>query len=137
MSNEKQKFGIENYTFECQAYGVLALETLYYKSKRNSICQKSIDAFYKRYPKKEYFVNFILKDKQLYHIQNKEDGCVVYAKGQITLSELLLKEGLAIKKPIFKDEEFQDYYTAAQRKAKMQKKGLWGTNIFTSCVPEL
>ncbi|WP_321778045.1 thermonuclease family protein [Sulfurimonas sp.] len=137
ISNEKQKFGLDNYTFKCNLYGVLALETLYNKSKTNSLCQKSIDAFYKKYPKKKYFTYNILKYKQLYHIENKKTGCVIYAKGQVTLAELLLNEGLAIKKPIFKDEEFEYYYTAAQKKAKMQKKGLWNEDIFTSCVAEL
>ncbi len=137
MSNEKQKFGIANYTFDCKVYGVLTLETLYNKSKKNSICQKSVDAFYKKYPIKKYFVDSTLKYKQLYHVEYKQKECVVYAYGQITLSELLLREGLAIKKPMFRDEEFEYYFSATQRKAKMQKKGLWNEGIFKSCVSEL
>ncbi|MBL0708405.1 MAG: thermonuclease family protein [Sulfurimonas sp.] len=136
ISNEKQRYGLRNYTFECKVYGILTLETLYYRSKIGSICRKNIDAFYKKYPKKRYFADTTLKYKQLYHIENKKDGCIVYAKGQRSLSELLIEEGLAVKKPFFHDEEFRYYFTAVQRKAKMQKKGLWSVNIFNDCIAE-
>lgn len=137
VSNETQKFGLENYTFECKPYGVLSIEALYNSSKRDSICQKSIDKFYIKNPKLKQYVNRLLKYKQLYHLEIKNAECIIYAKGQMTLSELLLYNGLAIKKPLFRDREFESYFTAAQRKAKMKKKGLWDTDIFTSCVEEL
>jgi endonuclease YncB( thermonuclease family) len=38
---------------------------------------------------------------------------------------------------MFKDEEFESYYTLAQRKAKIDRKGLWGENIFNSCIEEM
>jgi len=137
VSNEIQKFGIGNYTFECKTYGVLTLETLYNSSTAGSICQKSIDKFYEKNPKLKYYADGILEYKQQYHIEIKNRECIVYAKGQVTLSELLLKEGLALKKPMFRDEEFDNYFTLAQRKAKIEKKGLWSENISTSCVEEL
>ncbi len=137
ISNEIQKFGIQNYTFECKPYGILTLEALYKSSKTDSVCQKSIDRYYKKNPKLKYYADRILKYKQLYHIEIKNRECAIYAKGQTTLSELLLYEGLALKKPMFRDEEFDSYFTNAQRKAKIEKKGLWGENIFANCVKEL
>jgi hypothetical protein len=137
VSNEIQKFGIGNYTFECRAYGVVVLETLYNSSKVGSRCQKSIDKFYIKNPKLKYYVDSILKYKQKYHIEIKNRECIIYANSQITLSELLLKEGLALKKPKFKDEEFYFYFSLAQRKAKIEKKGLWNEKILTNCIEEL
>ncbi|EDZ61412.1 hypothetical protein CBGD1_2479 [Sulfurimonas gotlandica GD1] len=137
VSNEVQTFSIGSYTFECRPYGILSLEKLYETAKQGSICQNSIDEFYKKNPKLKYYADGLLEHKQQYHVEIKDSECILYAKGQMTLSELLLVEGLAIKKPMFKDEEFESYYTLAQRKAKIDRKGLWGENIFNSCIEEM
>ncbi|WP_373035934.1 hypothetical protein [Sulfurimonas sp.] len=137
FSNEVQKFGVGNYTFECKPYGILTLEKLYSAAKEGSSCQTAIDEFYTKKPKLKYYSDMILERKQRYHIEIKDTECIIYAKGQVTLSELLLNEGLAIKRPTLKDEEFDEYFTLAQRKAKIEKKGLWGEKIFSSCIEEL
>ncbi|MFT7004736.1 MAG: hypothetical protein ACJAWW_002101 [Sulfurimonas sp.] len=136
-SNKIQKFSIGTYTFECRPYGVLTLENLYYTSNINSLCRKSIDNFYKKNPKSQEYVLRLLKDKQKYHIEIKNTECIVFAKGQMTLSELLLHKGLAVLKPIFKDAEFASTFLQTQIKAKREEKGLWGVNIYESCVAEL
>nr|MDA3909315.1 hypothetical protein [Sulfurimonas sp.] len=137
ISNAVQEFRIGSYSFECIAYGVLTLEKMYISSKSGSICQKSIDKLYRKNPKLKDFAYRLLKEEQTYHVEIKESECVLYAKGQITLSELLLVEGLAIKKPMFKDEEFEIYFTLAQRKAKIENRGLWTEQIFNNCLEEL
>lgn len=137
LSNEIQKFGVGNYTFKCVPYGVLTLEKLYNGAKEGSSCKNSIDKFYSKNPKLKYYSDMLLERKQRYHIEIKDTECIIYAKGEMTLSEMLLSEGLAIKKPKLKDEEFDDYFTLAQRKAKIEKKGLWKENIFSSCIEEL
>ena len=137
ISNEVQEFGIGNYTFECRPYGILTLERLYSTAKPGSICRNDIDMFYKKNPKFKYYANRLLEYKQTYHVEIKDSECILYARGQVTLSELLLVEGLAVKKPMFKDEEFVSYFTLAQRKAKIDKKGLWGEKIFNNCIAEL
>ena len=137
ISNEVQKFGIGDYNFECRPYGVLTLERVYSSAKPSSICRNNIDEFYRKYPKFKQYANKLLEYKQTYHVEIKDTECILYAKGQITLSELLLVEGLAVQKPMFKDEEFVGYFTQAQRKAKMDKKGLWGEKIFNNCIAEL
>lgn len=48
ISNEMQKFTFGNYSFVCEAYGVVSLEKLYEKSQNNSTCQESIKSFYKK-----------------------------------------------------------------------------------------
>ena len=137
ISNDVQKFGIGGYTFECTAYGVMTLEGLYNSSKVDSECKKSIDKLYVKNPKLKYYVDSVLKYKQQYHIEIKNQECIVYSNGQVSLSELLLKEGLAFKNLRFKDEEFDFYFSLAQRKAKIEKNGLWSEKIFTNCTEEL
>ena len=73
----------------------------------------------------------------MYHIEFKDKKCVVYAKGQMSLSEILLKEGLAVNEPRFKDEEFKYLFDKAQIRAKTLKKGLWSENLLKDCVSEL
>ncbi len=137
ISNDIQIFGIRNYTFRCKTYGIATLETLYHNSSLSSICQKSIERLYKKKPKLQEYAQRIFEYKQLYHIEIKGRECIVYMKGQISLSELLLRNGLAIIKPLFRDKEFDSYFISAQKKAKIEEKGLWSENIFNSCVSKL
>lgn len=137
VSNEVQMFGIGKYTFECKPYGLLTLEKLYNSSKSGSMCRDNIDKFYKKNPNLKYYADSLLEDRQQYHVEIRDSNCILYARGQMTLSELLLVKGLAILKPKFKDEEFDGYYTLAQRKAKVDKKGLWDEKIFSSCIEEV
>jgi len=136
-SNETQKFNIGNYNFYCSPYGVTSLETLYKRSKSDSLCKKSIDRFYVKNPDLKYFSDGILHLTQRYHIDFKEGKCVVYANGELSLSELLLKNGLAILNPKFDDEEFSYRFKNSELEAKFSKKGLWGTTIHKDCISEM
>jgi len=136
-SNEIQEFNIGNYNFYCQPYGVVAVESLHRRSSSNSRCQKSINEFYKKKTNLKYFTNNILYLKQRYHISFKDAKCILYAKGDVSLSELLLKQGLAVLKPLFKDEEFIYRFKISQQQARINKNGIWGTNIRKECISEL
>jgi hypothetical protein len=137
VSNEVQQFHIGSYGFRCVPYGVLSLEKLYTNSKLTSVCQKSIYNFYKKYPNLKYYSQKILKTQQMYHIEFKNQECILYALGEKTLSELLLENGLAVRKPIFRDEEFKYLFYKAQLKAKTNKYGMWKENIINDCIVEL
>ena len=106
-SNELQKFGIGNYNFYCIPYGITTLESLLAKSENESSCKKSIEMFYKKHPNLKYYSLKLLKLKQEYHVDFKNTKCILYAKGQMTLSELLVKEGLALLNPSFEYIEFE------------------------------
>ena len=95
ISNEVQEFRIGEYSFRCIPYGVLSLERLYSNSKLTSRCQKSIYDFYKKYPDLKYYAQRILKREQMYHVEFKNQECILYASGEKTFSELLLENGLA------------------------------------------
>lgn len=136
-TNSTQRFNIEQYSFYCKPYGVITLEKLYNNSKADSKCKESIGNFYKKHPDLKYFTNKLLKVRQMYHLEFKDKECVLYAKGQKTLSEILLSEGLAVNKPMFKDEEFSFLFKRAQINAKLKKKGVWGEKVLKDCISEL
>jgi len=135
-SNTTQQFNIGNYNFYCQPYGVVSLEKLYSNSTNGSICQKNIDMFYKKNPDLKYYSDTILHLKQRYHIDFKNGSCVLYAKGQLTLSEILIKKGLALVEPMFKDDEFISSFKKSELEAMLDKRGLWNSDIKKSCISE-
>ena len=135
--NRFTEFGIKEYSYRCQPYGVLTLEELVEKSGPQSRCRESVEKFYAVEPLSRHFAQRLLKREQLYHIEPKEKGCVLYAKGMRSYSELLLAEGLAVRKPLFNDEEWLYRFKQAQKKAKYEKKGLWNERIWIDCVASL
>lgn len=136
-SNDFQKFSIKNSSFICQPYGVITLEEIYKKSKKNSICRKNINKFYIKNRDLLYFSESILKVGQMYHIEFKNSKCLIYAKGQTTLSQILLRKGLGFKTMRFKDEEFDEIFTDAMNSAKINEEGLWKGSIQRNCTAEI
>ena len=137
VSNELQVFKIKQSSYYCQPYAVRTLESLYHQSGSESMCKKSIEKFYLQNPESQYFTSNLLKVKQMYHLEFKKERCILFAKGEKSLSELLLENGLALLKPNFKDKVYGTIYVKAENKAKFLKKGLWGENITSDCSAEL
>jgi hypothetical protein len=135
--NEYQNFSIGMYHFVCRPYGVITLNELYNNSQLDSICKEGIKDFYLQNPLEKYFVLNLLKNRQLYHIRFKKKRCVVYAKGKVSLSELLIKNGLAIKDPSLDDEEFNHSFTKAQEYSKNLEIGLFKNKIMKKCILNL
>lgn len=136
-TNEFQKFSIGLYEFICRPYGVITVDELYNRAEFNSECKKNIQEFYLQNPMSKYFTQNLLKNRQLYHIEFKEEKCILYAKGKMTMSELLVKNGLALKNPLVKSEEFEYSLIQAQIYAKENKIGLFKNNISDKCISEL
>jgi hypothetical protein len=137
ISNKIQKLSVGNNSFYCKAYGVVAIEDLMKNNSSKSVCLISINNLYKKTPSLRYFSINLLKVKQMYRVEFKKDGCILYARGQKTLSEFLLEEGLATGKLRFKDKEFKYSFIKAELRAKMLKKGIWRENIRGKCLAEL
>jgi hypothetical protein len=133
-SNDFQRFNIKNSSFTCKPYGVLTLEQIYKKSKKDSVCRKNIKKFYAQNRDLLYYTQSILKVGQTYHIEFKNRKCIVYAQGQTTLSQLLLSKGLGVKKPRFNDEEFDELFQSSESSARVERKGLWQSDIRRSCT---
>ena len=136
-SNGMQKFSVGSYDFLCRTYGVLTLDELYEKSVVGSVCQKSIREFYAKNPTTLSFTDSLLKQRQLYNIEFKDNRCILYANGQVVLSEILLRNGLAVLKPRFKDKEYRYLLNAAQNYAKKSEIGLFKNKITNKCISEL
>lgn len=136
-TNSTQRFNIAQYNFYCRPYGVITLDKLYKNSKIDSKCRDSINNFYNKHPNLEYFTSELLKVGQTYHLEFKDKECILYARGQKTLSEILLSEGLAVNRPMFKDEEFKFLFERAQINAKLFEKGIWGEKVLKDCIAEL
>ena len=133
-SNNIQKFSFANTHFACKVYGVISLEELYHHTKTSDGCKAKIQSFYQKNPQLKYFSATLLKRKQLYHLEFRTNECIVYAQGQMTLSELLLKNGLGVLKPQFQDKEFQYAYKKAQRNARLHQRGIWADETFNLCI---
>lgn len=137
QSNGIQIFSIGQYNFQCKPYGVVTIEKLFENAALDSICKKSIQKFYIKYPLLKEYSRYTLKPKQLYHVEFKERDCLVYVHSEMSLSEVLLREGLAVIHPTLIDEEFMPDLTKSERIAKANKKGLWKEEIIRNCLIEL
>ncbi len=136
-SNDLQEFKVGNYSFQCKPYGVLGLDELYKESSFNSICKESIKKFYKKRKDLQYYTMSKLHVMQMYSIEFRGDRCIINAVGGKSLSELLLQEGLAVRQPFVKDEEYEYYFDKYQNEAKLAKKGVWKENITRECVANI
>ena len=133
-TNDYQRFSIKNSSFTCEPYGVLTLEQIYKKSKKDSVCRINIKKFYAQNRDLLYYSQSFLKVGQTYHIEFKKNKCLIYAQGQTTLSQLLLRKGLGVKELRFKDKEFDALFSDSENSAKATKKGLWRGDIRRNCT---
>ena len=136
-SNAEQRLSVNKYEFICKPYGIITIDELFLEAKISSTCRISIDSFYRQNPRKRFFSESILKRGQYYHVEFKKERCIIYAKGLNTLSELLLREGLAVKKTTFKDEEFDYSFQDAQIDAQENNIGMHKNKIKYKCIAEL
>jgi hypothetical protein len=134
VSNDTQKFSFKNTHFTCKTYGIVSLDELYYEPQTNDVCKAKIKTFYQKNPHLKYFSATLLDVRQLYHFEFREKRCILYAQGQMTLSELLVKNGLALVKPMFEDKEFRYVFKKAQRNAKLNKMGIWREKGLSECI---
>ena len=136
-SNAVQQFKIGNYKFNCKPYGVIGIDELYNSEMLNTNCKTSILKFYKKRAYLKYYTESKLHLKQLYRIKFKDDRCLISVSGEKSLSEFLLEEGLAVRKPLFKDKEYEHFFLKSQLNAKMLKKGIWKDDITRECMSNM
>lgn len=135
-SNDMQKFGIANYSFTCKSYGVVSLDELMRHSNINATCKRSIEMFQKENPLLDHLAQRLLHVEQFYHIDLREGECIVYAKGEMTLAEILLENGLAQVSQKFRDRDLVYRYKEAQKRAKFDKVGMFGNRVSIDCLAE-
>jgi hypothetical protein len=136
-SNSVQEFSISHSRFLCHHYGLVTIEELSHNTKLSSVCQKSIEEFYLKHPDLKQYAQKKLKIMQRYKIEFKKRECILYSDGQMSYSELLLKSGLAVVKPVFLDKEFKYAFNKAQENAKLLKIGIWKEEVIKNCMESL
>ena len=136
-SSYLQKFTIANMNYYCKAYAVLSVDELTQRDNLNATCKKTLSSFFLRQPQTKYFSQELLHVMQTYHLEFKDKECLLFAQGEVTLSELLLREGLAVLVPNFQDEEYKGLFTRAQRNARFERKGIWSEGVARDCIAEI
>jgi len=134
LSNGMQQLSIHNVKFYCQPYGVVTLEELYNNANTPQECKDFVQKIYREDPTLQYYSERTLKKRQLYHLRFAKSRCILYAQGKYTLSELLLKNGLAFIEDGFNDKEFRYAYQKAQKAARFSKRGIWNYEEASSCI---
>ncbi|WP_415251467.1 thermonuclease family protein [Sulfurimonas sp.] len=134
-SNDTQVFRYGNTEFICKVHGVIAIDEIYENADEASACTKSIELFYKKQRALYYYANSKLKVYQSYSlIVKKNNRCLINIAGEKTLSEFLIEEGLAVKKPQFNDKEYSYYFNRSEQKAKLSLRGIWSENMMKDCA---
>jgi endonuclease YncB( thermonuclease family) len=137
ISNDTQKYKIANNQFVCKQYAVIGIDELYNLSSFNTKCKSSIKKFYEKRADLKYYSYKKLHVGQSYVLKFKNNRCIVSVQGEKSLSEFLLEEGLAVRKPFIKDKEYESYLFAAQLRAKLSKKGIWKDSITRECIANI
>jgi hypothetical protein len=133
-SNSLQIFTLHAQEISCVPYGVLTLGMIRKYRKINSVCREKIDRYISQHPNRSFFASMHLYLKAYYTLKLHPKGCLLYARGQKSLSEMLLEEGLAVIAPGFSDEEFLALFQRAQNRAKYAKRGVWSTDTLEICA---
>ena len=128
---------IENSFFECTPYGILTLNELVLRKELSLSCKKELELYKRQHPHDLRFSYKHLKIEQKYHFDIIKNECILYSSGQVSYSEVLLKNGLAIMRPQFRDDIWRYRHKKAQDFAKIEKKGVWENNIVNICITEL
>ena len=131
--NINNYYSVSQYEIEA----IAILDKIYQNKNINKTCKKAIEDFIESNPLLHNFAKKHLKLEQLYRVEFKNGECILYDKSQRSFSEVLLLNGLAIRKPFFKDYEYRYHFKRAQDYAKELKKGFWKNKMVKTCIAEL
>lgn len=135
-SNAIVKLTYRNQTVRCVPFGIIPLESMSINSSTPKECSDHISRFYAEHPEDRVYAKRILKPGLNYHFELKTEGCVLYANGLQTYSEMLLEKGLALQSPRFDDAEWNARLKRAQKGAELFQRGLHETQIRKFCIRE-
>ncbi len=117
----------------CVNIGVVTLQELPLYAQKAQECKYAVDSFLYTNPSFKRFAYKNLIIEQSYHYSIYKDGCILYANGPESYSEMLLRNGLAIIKPEFDNREFNGKFKYAYDGAVRNKAGLHSTDIEELC----
>ena len=123
----------KNVPFSCEPFGVTPLEKMAASAPDPQRCRDAVGQWYASHPSEREFGARHLHVQQTYRFDRLHKGCVLYANGPESYSEMLLLHGLALVDPSFDDKEWNVRLRRAQQGGEAHKNGLHGTNIRDAC----
>ena len=118
----------------CKPFGVRTLEELAADRRTNSLCKKLFAEYAVRNPENMQFAATTLKRFQFYRIEPVKDRCILYAKGRVSYSEMLLHEGLAVIKRGEVRRELRRSFERAEAGARQKRRGFWKDSLAVECA---
>lgn len=124
-----------NSPVKCEPHGIKTLEWLIRDAASPDECQKSVDTFYYAHPHERQYAQEHLHLYQRYHYE-KDDagGCILYANGPESYSEMLLNEGLAIVDIKYNNREWNERLKRASIRGQKKKEGIHSSDILQNCI---
>ncbi|MBN2870488.1 MAG: hypothetical protein JXK04_05980 [Campylobacterales bacterium] len=135
-SNTAMRLLYRNAPFACEPFGVIPLEKMPAAAPDPQACRERIGTWYRSYPGERHFASERLRLQQTYRFERIREGCVLYANGPESYSEMLLGRGLAVIDPAFDNKEWNARLQRAQKGAQRNKRGLHDSEILKYCIKE-
>lgn len=123
-----------NIPIRCEPHGIKTLEWMIRDAATPAECQKSIEAFYYAHPHERLYAQEHLHIYQRYHYEKNDKGCILYANGPESYSEMLLKEGLATVDEQYDDREWNVKLKRALLRGEKKKESIHETDILEKCI---
>lgn len=122
-----------NKPVKCEPHGIKTLEWMIRDAATPSECQKSVDAFYYTHPHERLYAQEHVHLHQTYHYE-KSEGCILYANGPESYSEMLLKEGLAVVDDKYNNSEWNEKLKRALLRGQKKKERIHDSDILQKCI---
>lgn len=123
-----------NNPVKCEPHGIKTLEWLIRDAASPNECQKSVDVFYYAHPHQRLYAQEHLHLYQRYHYEKNDQGCILYANGPESYSEMLLNEGLAIVDEKYNNREWNEKLKRALIRGQKKKERIHDTDILKKCI---
>lgn len=133
-SNSKLNLLNRNTSIQCIPFGIITLEQMAENSVTPKECQDHIDRFYRFHPHERRFAKEHLYLQQSYHFELLNKECVIYTNATESYSEILLRQGLAIRNSRLDHAEWNGKLKRAEEGAMRSKSGLHETEISKFCI---
>ena len=123
-----------NKPVKCEPHGIKTLEWMIRDAATPAECQKSVDAFYFSHPHERLYAQEHLHLYQTYHYEQSDKGCILYANGPESYSEMLLNEGLAIVDDKYNSNEWNEKLKRAFLRGQSKKERINESDILQKCI---
>ena len=130
------QFDVQNRTLICKSYGIISIHEILFDQNATQRCRSAILNYFHHHPKEYYFADYHLHLQQMYHLELKEQTCIIYSRGSVSYARELLEAGLAKVKKGFNDLLLQKKYRDTELMARHLRLGIFKSNIPLNCRTE-